>query len=649
MPLEQRVVKPIFICRSTLPFDSQGNPISIANELEYVTNGTLANIIRQLSSLSKYAEDLFAGLLHEATVTIARLTSLQGRVDRLSVKVTQLDSSVDEVSLKDINQNQRQETIQKRLRLRKQFKSCASYDQQVVARGTMPESIREVYELCDSAPPLDKLNAYRDDGKDGLKFYTDPNYFFDLWRKEMDSFFEETEKERIGKKNAHRGPGKGEPGSGDKSRQRKPRQPVNTRREFFNRFAQQEFLDDNSVKSTVSGTPITNGGPIYRDSNGTIVYGNQYVDNLNRPNSLELNHGYRVDGYHQHQQVPNSYQQQHPHHMMVQQQPSLSNQNPTYYAHPGMNNDHCQYHPGNMSNQSYAHINSPRGGPSTPPPPYNYISPGGGNTVNIGMSAGEDMSISQSHNQGTPTRRISASGPMIANRPSQPPPAPPSNPSSSNSSAGGTPNAGTPNRSRGQSLTRDTLPPPPPPPPPGSGIMMNGPGSEGELSLPPPASSGVNSDQHLSSQTNIPPPPPLPPGGLIASSTNNEKQDNEHVTDGIKPSENGLMASSTLAQEILQKQKMITSKMNTMNKILPQNVVQQHNHRSDLLAAIREGKVLRKVDENRKKAIEQSTPLLDVASILARRKAMEYSDSESDGGNSDETGSDYNWEVESEC
>ena len=25
----------------------------------------------------------------------------------------------------------------------------------------------------------------RDDGKDGLKFYTDPDYFFHLWRQEM--------------------------------------------------------------------------------------------------------------------------------------------------------------------------------------------------------------------------------------------------------------------------------------------------------------------------------------------------------------------------------------------------------------------------------------------------------------------------------
>ena len=41
------------------------------------------------------------------------------------------------------------------------------------------------YAQCDRPPPLEKLNSYRDDGKDGLKFYTDPNYFFELWRQEM--------------------------------------------------------------------------------------------------------------------------------------------------------------------------------------------------------------------------------------------------------------------------------------------------------------------------------------------------------------------------------------------------------------------------------------------------------------------------------
>lgn len=162
MPLEQRVVWPITASRGTLPLDAQGKlAIAIPNELECVTNGTLANVIRQLSSLSHLAEDLFGGILAEASVLIARTSALQGRVDRLAVKVTQLDSSVEEVSLHDIH-------------LRKPFKSSASYDQQVVARDTIPESLKDQYEVCDKPPPLAKLNPYRDDSRDALKFYTDP-------------------------------------------------------------------------------------------------------------------------------------------------------------------------------------------------------------------------------------------------------------------------------------------------------------------------------------------------------------------------------------------------------------------------------------------------------------------------------------------
>lgn len=55
---------------------------------------------------------------------------------------------------------------------------------------------------CDRPPPLDKLNPYREDGRDGLKFYTDPNYFFELWRQEM---LADTERIYAGKKqNAQR-------------------------------------------------------------------------------------------------------------------------------------------------------------------------------------------------------------------------------------------------------------------------------------------------------------------------------------------------------------------------------------------------------------------------------------------------------------
>lgn len=40
------------------------------------------------------------------------------------------------------------------------------------------------------------LSFCRDDGKEGLKFYTDPSYFFDLWREKMLQDTEDKRKER---------------------------------------------------------------------------------------------------------------------------------------------------------------------------------------------------------------------------------------------------------------------------------------------------------------------------------------------------------------------------------------------------------------------------------------------------------------------
>lgn len=37
---------------------------------------------------------------------------------------------------------------------------------------------------------------WRDDGKEGLKFYTNPSYFFDLWREKMLQDTEDKRKER---------------------------------------------------------------------------------------------------------------------------------------------------------------------------------------------------------------------------------------------------------------------------------------------------------------------------------------------------------------------------------------------------------------------------------------------------------------------
>ena len=143
MPLPKRVISPVYVSRDTLP-----EHLQLSNDLEGVTNGTLSNIIRQLSSLSHHAEDIFGELYKEAETLHNRSSNLQARIDRLAVKVTQLDSTVEEVSLQDIH-------------LRKAFRSSVVFDQQVVSKQTIPTAMADTYHHCDKPPPLDKLNVYR--------------------------------------------------------------------------------------------------------------------------------------------------------------------------------------------------------------------------------------------------------------------------------------------------------------------------------------------------------------------------------------------------------------------------------------------------------------------------------------------------------
>ncbi|MGH0152603.1 UNVERIFIED_CONTAM: hypothetical protein FKN15_074109 [Acipenser sinensis] len=189
MPLVTRNIEPRHLCRQSLPK-------TIKSELECVTNITLANIIRQLGSLSKSAEDIFGELFLQASHFSLRVNSLGERVDRLQVKVTQLDPKEEEVSLQAIT-------------TKKAFKSCGTQDQQLFIRTSLPLPVQETYSMCNQPPPLNNLSMYRDDGKEALKFYTDPSYFFELWKEKMlqdtKDIMKERRKHRKEKKDNPRG------------------------------------------------------------------------------------------------------------------------------------------------------------------------------------------------------------------------------------------------------------------------------------------------------------------------------------------------------------------------------------------------------------------------------------------------------------
>ncbi|XP_032419129.1 wiskott-Aldrich syndrome protein family member 2-like [Xiphophorus hellerii] len=56
----------------------------------------LAAIIKQLGGLSRHAEDIFGELFLEASSFYLRMSRLQERVETLGLKVTQLDSTMEE-------------------------------------------------------------------------------------------------------------------------------------------------------------------------------------------------------------------------------------------------------------------------------------------------------------------------------------------------------------------------------------------------------------------------------------------------------------------------------------------------------------------------------------------------------------------------
>uniref|UniRef100_A0A1I8EJK5 Wiskott-Aldrich syndrome protein family member n=1 Tax=Wuchereria bancrofti TaxID=6293 RepID=A0A1I8EJK5_WUCBA len=166
MPLTRRAISPVNVSLHRLPSSIQ------QDELECVANGTLANLIRQLSSLSRHAEHIFGEVYHEAVKLDHKTNTLSQRIERLTHKVTQLDYTQEQVSLEDLH-------------MRKPFKSSCIIDQHTLDRQTLPSALAECYAACDPPPNLDALNPYRDDKKNALRYYTDPSYFFDLWRQEM--------------------------------------------------------------------------------------------------------------------------------------------------------------------------------------------------------------------------------------------------------------------------------------------------------------------------------------------------------------------------------------------------------------------------------------------------------------------------------
>ncbi|NWZ43511.1 WASF2 protein, partial [Brachypodius atriceps] len=495
MPLVTRNIEPRHLCRQTLP--------SVPSELECVTNITLANVIRQLGSLSKSAEDIFGELFTQANTFATRVSSLVERVDRLQVKVTQLDPKEEEVSLQGIN-------------TRKAFKSSTTQDQKLFDRDSLPVPVLETYRTCNTPPPLNMLSPYRDDGKEALKFYTNPSYFFDLWKEKM---LQDT-KDIMKEKRKHRKEKKENPNRGNVN----PRK-IKTRKEEWEKLKMgQEFVES-------------------KDKHGPAGYPSNMVYQNGSIGSSES-----MDG--------NCYPPPPQTDSIVPPPPSFPDD-------------------------------------SLPPPPVEFSYPVDNQRGSGSGGPKRSSLVSPSHPPpAPPIGSPSAARPGFAPPPAPPPPPPLMENTPPPPPPVGFPSPGTPPPPSPPSFPPHpefAAPPPPPPPPavdyssvlpaplaqPGSGIAPPPPPPPPPPGPPPLASSGLDG-----------PPPPPPPSD---TSTSKPKSSLPAVSDA----------------------------------------------RSDLLSAIRQGFQLRKVEEQREQE-KRDVVGNDVATILSRRIAVEYSDSEDDSSEFDE-------------
>ncbi|NXY71585.1 WASF3 protein, partial [Glareola pratincola] len=493
MPLVKRNIEPRHLCRGALP---EG----ITSELECVTNSTLAAIIRQLSSLSKHAEDIFGELFNEANSFYIRANSLQDRIDRLAVKVTQLDSTVEEVSLQDIN-------------MKKAFKSSTIQDQQVVSKNSIPNPVADIYNQSDKPPPLNILSPYRDDKKDGLKFYTDPSYFFDLWKEKMLQDTEDKRKEKRRQKEQKRIDGT--------TREVKKVRKARNRRQEWNMMAyDKELRPDNRLSQSVY--------------HGASSEGSLSPDTRSHASDV-TDYSYPATPNHSlHQQIA---------------MPTYGTGDGPQYMAASQSHEH-EYRPPSTTVR-HATLNRPQQPP--PPPPQ----PSEGQHSSVPVVPAEYGML--------PAQMVDYYNPA---GPPPPPPPPPMIPSAQ---------------------TAFVSPLQLPVPPSHSGLVT---GSTYAATHPPPSSGLV--------VTAPPPPgpPPPPPGPPAAGSS---------------------LSSSPMHAPPAAEAKRHEPAQPPIS-----------DARSDLLAAIRMGIQLKKVQEQREQEAKREPVGNDVATILSRRIAVEYSDSDDD-------------------
>ncbi|CAG5929553.1 unnamed protein product [Menidia menidia] len=573
MPLVKRNIEPRHLCRGALPD-------GVTSELECVTNSTLAAIIKQLGSL---------------------------------------------ISLQDIN-------------MRKAFKSSTIQDQQVVSRTSVPNPVVEMYHRCDKPPPLNILSPYRDDKKDALKFYTDPSYFFNLWKEKMLQATEDKRKEKRRQKGCPAHPDR------PHSRQAPPRSPlsISVRKPRPPLTGPLTFL---SPSLTLTTRHFTH--PLFVERVGAQEQQKQVEDPSREVKKVRKARNRRQEWNvlaYDKEFRPDAKLTPSPYHGMSSEgslsPDSRSMASDSYPASPNhpSNQAPCAPHPGDHHARDHltaaAQTQSLDRGlrPANQPPGVGPAAGAGRHVASLGRTpsghgvpAGGDLTVNGPRQQSVKDYRAAHGQPSTIPEyyiPPAPPPPPPTIPSAQTAfdSATAPPSAaaasGLPPTS--SALSRPYSPSPPPPP------ANYVPSPAHPPSGAPPAAP--------------PPPPPGVPAGHLAHPSPSHGAGAQAVVDAAPSARKSTMlgmipmsdARSDLLAAIRRGKWVAKRYLRGLRKRRPTASLKASKYLHGLNPSFLSGIQLRKVQEQREQEAKREPVGNDVATILSRRIAVEYSESDDD-------------------
>ncbi len=142
MPLQTYHIVPINVSNNPV-IDQRGN------ELECVTNLTLADLLRQLGSISEQSSRIFEDLTQTAKKLNERAKLANKRIENIQAKCKKLDF------------NTESSTTLQEFYDTKPFKSSVNFDQKMFTEQTRSEAIQLLYNNAEPPPDLNKLIRFR--------------------------------------------------------------------------------------------------------------------------------------------------------------------------------------------------------------------------------------------------------------------------------------------------------------------------------------------------------------------------------------------------------------------------------------------------------------------------------------------------------